>query len=177
MLTQLCPHCTVCANATYTRIPPGRGRGEGGFHRSPSYEEFSGGDRGGPSGGYYYRGGGGEAPWGGVSPEARGTGFPPTGMDVRKCKDMKRVRIEKVFFLLLILDWETCVNGLTVNFNREEEKGGGLWASLPGLHIVLSLTVIFRILRMIRVNIRNSFSGIYYASKLCYVSQGLTLFM
>ena len=89
---------TVCANATYTRISPGRGRGEGGFHRSPSYEEFSGGDRGGPSGGYYYRGGGGEAPWGGVAPEARGTGFPPTGIAVRKCKDMKRVRIENVFF-------------------------------------------------------------------------------
>ena len=81
----------------HTHVPPGRGRGEVGFHRSPSYEEFSGGDRGGPSGGYYYRGGGGgEAPWGGLPPEGRGTGFPPTGNDVRQCKDMKRVRNEKV---------------------------------------------------------------------------------
>ena len=64
------------------------------------------------------------------------TGFPPTGIAVWKCKDMKRVRIEKGFFLLSILDWETCVNDLTVSFNGQEEKGGGSWASLPGLHIV-----------------------------------------
>ena len=79
----------------HTLIPPGRGRGEGGFHRSPSYEEYSGGERGGPSGGYYYRGGTGEAPWGGVAPEGRGTGYPPTGNDVRQCNNMKQVRNEK----------------------------------------------------------------------------------
>ena len=40
-----------------------QGRGEGGFHRSSCYEEYSGGERGGPSGGYYYRGGAREALW------------------------------------------------------------------------------------------------------------------
>ena len=67
------------ATHSHTTNPSsGRGRGEGGYHRSSSYEEFSGVERGAPPGGYYYRGGG-EAPWGGLSPEGRGSGFPPTG--------------------------------------------------------------------------------------------------
>ena len=100
LLDVACLYMT-CANVTHTHpIPTGRGRGEGGFHRSPSYEEFSGGERGGPSGGYYYRPGTGEAPWGGVAPEGRGTGYPPTGNDVRQCNNMKQVRNEMDFCYL-----------------------------------------------------------------------------
>ena len=71
----------ICQCNTHTSLQvegevKGEG-GEGGVHHSLSYEEYSGGERGGPSGEYYYHGGAVEVPWVSVT---RSKSLPADGL-------------------------------------------------------------------------------------------------